>query len=224
MKMTRKMVLMSLLALMLVAPGCNAARWFINLFQPYTEDEVAAKYAGIENSSVVVIVTSFASVECAHPKAKQKLGETICGELQTQIEGVKLIIPAKGNEYIAKNPNWRENMAAMGKTLGAEHILLVTLGNYSARQYNNEAVIQVRGEVVGEAALYLVSEKQDGKMKSEKVWPQDQDSEEITAHWPEEDNPEYGSDKLKIALQCSRRRFAEKLVKNFRDYRDPIDE
>jgi len=134
-------VVLALSATLLLCTGlsaCNVAGYVAHSMQQDVPKEVKAKYTGLENKRVAVMVQSSSFVYSMSPQGPDKVGYGIGAKMQANIEGVTVIPKDIVDTYKRKNRGWiAYEPARVMKDLGVDRVVLVDLYEYRTHEPGN---------------------------------------------------------------------------------------
>lgn len=201
-----KVLLIAVLALPFLTAGCRGARWFMYVLMPWTgEKSVAAEFTGLKNHSVAVVIYADEGTQYQYPYVQLNLGALIANELVNKVKGVTTTDPLNVISYQRQNVRWDEmDRTAIGKALGAQYVLCVTLVEFATVEKGYLDLI--RGRITAEASLYKV----DLPERKACLWRE----KDIRVVFPDRPTARIGNNE-EIFRLAAMRRFVRILVRNF---------
>jgi hypothetical protein len=189
------------------------------LFGSETET-VEAEYEGLEDTRLAVVVYPMSeAILYNHPQADLELAFAITGALRrAQQEGklkdLRIIDPRRVAGYLQRDLQWEAlPKDKLAERLGAKHLLLVTITEFSTREPGSLHLY--RGRVSGEAALYQAGLEDERAM----VW---HTRDAIRVEHPK-DRPvgNLGEDDTAVR-RPTEALFALKLARKFYDHKEKV--
>jgi hypothetical protein len=156
--MTKKILILLTILLPLGLSGCQ---WLAYVFSPQQETKtVKPEFTGLENHTVAVVIFASQSVQYDYPAARLELSMLISTQLGGNIKKCTVVDPMRVNKYLDERFQWDSlPKTKIGKDLGADYVLFVTLVEYTLRE--PESANLFRGRIAAEAALYQTSLPED---------------------------------------------------------------
>lgn len=207
-----------MLLLLLPIAGCGNKQlgglaW---LFRPILpKQEVKAEFGEFQNSTVAIMIYPGNSIEVEYPSVKLSLARSVAAYLK-KVKNIKIIDPRIVMKYQDENLDWLTmSRKDMGRTLGADYILLISLQNYTTRE--NGSRDSYRGRIAAEASVFRTSNSADNP-----VWQ----GQDLRAAFPAENEPVQlladGDDsKIRERVEAV---FADQLAKKFYTYKQELEE
>ena len=139
-------------AVTLTQPGC----WFAaTAFGGEKTYRVDARYTGLENRSVAVLVAADEYLLFTQPRAPQLIGQAVSNEIASNVEGVTVANPRQVAAFQARNPYWSTTpYAELIEQLDVDRLVVVDLAEYRLHDPGNKHVwrgVIAAGVVVAEA-------------------------------------------------------------------------
>ncbi|MBS3820343.1 MAG: hypothetical protein GVY16_06935 [Planctomycetes bacterium] len=212
----RKLLIWAAVAGLLVAVGCDAARWGAWALWGGAGKKVEAQYRLPHESTLAVMIYADREVQFDYPGVTLSLASQINERLKLYLTGsdsIKTVGARTIARYQDNNLNWdTDSKSKVAKDLGADYILLVSIPQYTTREPGQMSLYQAR--MIAEAKLYDAEDPYD-----EPVW-QSQDSFHVV-HPPEatyqrrrEGQIRYEADQM----------LADKIARIFVDHKIPYDD
>jgi hypothetical protein len=211
--MTRTLRIVILAALAAGACGCDQGRYLVYLLFGGKDQDVKAEFVGLADKNVAVVVYCEKSVLFEYPDVQLSISARVTGDLKKNVEKVKVVDPRRIIKYQDENIYWDEkDKTELGKALGADYVLFVTLVEYGTREPGS--VNLYRGRITAQASLYKVGLPE----RASRVW-QDRD---IRVLYPEHDPTGQPRENDREIRAETERLVAEKLSQKFYDHKVPI--
>lgn len=211
--MTRALRIVILAALACGACGCMQGRYLIYLLTGNKEEDVKAEFVGLADKTVAVVVYCEKSVLFEYPDVQLSVSARVAGDMKKNVEKVKVVDPRRILKYQDENIYWDEkDKTELGKALGADFVLYITLVEFSTREPGS--VNLYRGRIVSQASLYKMGVPE----RSSRVW-QDRD---IRVIYPENDPTGQPRENDRAIRAETERLLAEKISQKFYDHKVPI--
>ncbi|MHC4983807.1 MAG: hypothetical protein ACYTF6_11670 [Planctomycetota bacterium] len=204
------------LLLLTACGGCRLVRYIGYLLAPArrTRTEKAA-FSDLPGHSVAVVMYCGENIAYEYPYAQSGLSERIAAELEQRIKRVEVIDPERVLKYQYENIYWDSmRKTELGKALGAEYVLLVSLMQYTSREPNSVSLS--RGRIVAEASVYQTSLPEN----KARVWR----APSVKAVFPADAPTGLLRGQARRILDETERQFVDALVKNFYDHKVEISQ
>ncbi len=150
----RNCMLVFLLALVPLVPGCGCVNWFAYVFAPASPlRTVEPEFAALEKKTVAVVIFAGAETRLEHGTVELELSDAISSELRKRVKGVRTIDPRKIMRYQEENPRW--DSMPPGRLCGvfsSDYVLLISVMEFATRERGSMHL--ARGRVAAEAAIY----------------------------------------------------------------------
>ncbi len=118
--------------------GCEAIGYVAQAVDSETEVEFTAKYEGLNNKRIAVLVNAPLSAQYEHPTAVPRLCEYISAGLRDSCEGAKILPPSYAVAYQANNINWYTmEIPELAKVLGVDRLVVIDLVEYRLQAPGN---------------------------------------------------------------------------------------
>lgn len=115
--------------------ACNVAGYVAYSMQQDVPKEVKARYTGLENERVAIMVQSSSFVYSMSPHGPDKVGYGMGAKMQASIEGVTVIPKDIVDTYKRKNRGWiAYEPARIMEDLGVNRVVLVDLYEYRTHE------------------------------------------------------------------------------------------
>jgi len=212
--MTKRLLVLLLLAGLPLLAGCPASRYFAYLLFGGQEKPVKAEFTGLKGKSVAVVVFCDKRTQYDYPDISLTLASAIAGELEKHVEKVRVIDPRQVVKYQDSNIYWDEmGKTELGKALGADFLLFVPLEEFSTRETGSQNLY--RGRITSQCGLWQVSLPE----RKARVWQ----SETIRVVHPEHDPSGLLQENDRVVREKTERLFADRLAKKFYDHKVPLE-
>jgi hypothetical protein len=208
-------VLWGLVLLALASAGCEQTGYLLYLFAPGTPAKtVEAEFSGLENHRVAVVVYADPRVQYEYPFVRLTVATAVGSELRKGLKGVGLVEPAKVIKYQDQDTSWESmGKTELGKALGADHVLLISLVEYATREPGSMDLL--RGRIIAQCSLYQT----DLPERDSGVWR----GKDISIIYPQGGPVGAGQDDTAIRV-ATERLFAEELARKFYKHKAPPKE
>ena len=134
------MGLLFMVAGMLTLPGCEA----FNRFPGEAEIiEVQAKYLGLNDKTVAVVVSVSDHTNFNYPEARQRITGEVTRRIKVGVPGVTVTEPYKILKWQDDNPYWSTRPpSAMIEQLDVDRLVLVEIGQYRTHEPGDKYVLR----------------------------------------------------------------------------------
>ncbi len=201
--------------------GCDWIKMLFIMFAPeHPTKTVEAAYKGLDKHSIAVVVYHGVSVQYEYPDARERVTRAIATrfgekEVADKIKGLHVISPDVVLAYQEEHLHWDEQeRTKLGKALGADYVLFVSLTEYRTREPGS--LNQLQGMATAEVSLY----KTDRPEREARVYRGD----DVRVIYPKNTPggvPGYDDSKIREDMT---RELAEKVVWKFYKHEEPEDE
>jgi hypothetical protein len=220
--MTRKALAILFLSALPVLGGCTDwIKMAAILFAPeHPTKKVEAGYKGLDKHSLAIVVYHNLRVQYEYPSAREWVTKAIAErfddkEVRKKIESLHVVPPGATLRYQEEHLHWDElDRTQLGKALGADYVLFVTLTEFTTRE--PASTYQLQGLITAEVSLY----KTDAPERASRVYRGEDirvlNPKNTPGGMPGYDDRQIREDMIK--------EFAEKVVWKFYDHEEPEDE
>jgi hypothetical protein len=221
--MIRKVLAILLLSSLGAVGGCQIPMFFFYLFAPNEDSakKMESDYKGpsLEKHSLAVVVYTDLKVRYAYPQAPEYVGRAISSrfqydEVKEVLKDVRIIDPGAVLNYQERNIHWDEmDKTQLGKALGADFVLMVSLVEFSTRQPMSVNLLQ--GMATAEVSLY----KTDLPERQCRVYH----GEDVRVVYPKNASggvPGYDDTRIR---EETVRQLAQKVVWRFYKHEEPVE-
>jgi len=193
--------------------GCDAMAYMLYMISPRNAD-VEAEYEALNEGSVAIVVYADQATEYEYFDVRRSVSMTVLGELERRVEGVEIIDPARVVRYQDENIYWDEMpKTQLGKALGADFILFISLLEFSTREPGSLNLY--RGRITAQVGLFKTALAE----RQARVWY----AREVRVRYPENDPTGELSESDRKIRERTEQKFADKLAKKFYDHEVPIE-
>ena len=200
MKLVRNVLLF--LTCILLLPGCK----LLPFMTPPKKVVTHAEFEDLPGNSIAVVVNVPNTVSFDYENIGRKIGTRVTIELKNKIKNVTLVNPSTVIRYLNANPSWDSmGFRKMGKDLGVEYILCITIHEYSGMAKGMVSAVQAR--IIADADLHAVF----CDVSDTRVW---NSKDPLTVIHPP-NNKLYETSNEDAILNQAEILFAETLVKKF---------
>ncbi len=142
---------MLMLTAIVFLPGCNFLGSVAGgAIKP--DVNIKARYRGLEDKRVAVLVAPSRSVATMHPDAARKLARAVSTQLAADMPSIKVIDPRHVATFQDRNPSWvSSDYRSLARHLDAERIVVIDLFTYSFHDRQNPTLW--RGTVMGNVGV-----------------------------------------------------------------------
>jgi hypothetical protein len=209
----RRIPILGLLAACVFIAGCNILAYPLYLIAPSPPKEtVKAEFDGLRRASVAVVIYADMDTLYEYPYTREELTARVAQELRDNIKKVEVIDPALVIRHQNANVHWGTRpVAEVGRALGADYVLYLSLSEFSTHERGSIALPV--GRVSAAASVWDVHA--DPADPAACVWRAANVSVKVDASTGV---LAYNNIALRIQMQ---RVFANRLVKHFYDHKVP---
>jgi len=219
--MKAKLAITAVVAALLNLGGCSLIGYIGQALVPAGPTKtVEAEYAGLSGQSIAIVIYADNTIEYEYPGAKLELSLVIAEELRNRLgtktgnskRGVDVIDPRRVIKYQEANICWDSmDKTTLGKALGADRVLYVTLVEFATREEGSLNLY--RGRILAESAVYDMSLPE----RHARVW----NAANLRVLFPPKAPTGQLSDDDTAIRYETERRFADLLVKKFYKHKVP---
>jgi len=134
--------------------GCEAVAYFLHIFAPPDPKEVVkAEYDKLGGHKVAVVVFADAKAQFEHIGIQLEISSVVSYELEQRIENLTVVSPRRIVKYQRQHIHWESmDKTQLGKALGAELILYVSLQEFATREPGSLRLY--RGQLTAQVSAY----------------------------------------------------------------------
>lgn len=193
-----------------VLAGCNLLNYPLALIAPELPGpKVHAEYEGLEGRTVAVVVFAGMDVRYDYPTVREELAGAINRHLEDNVDDVRTIDAKQVVRYQDSHPRWRsEPLGDLGRALGADAVLYVSLTEFSMQERGSLSLPQ--GRVSGQLSVWDAQALSPGQDPCQ--WRKDSVSAQVQSE------PGSFIDRRQL-VYLTREMFAQTVVRYFHEYR-----
>jgi len=121
--------------------GCNVIGYVAHSVQQDVPQDVPARFRGLDNQRVAVMVQSSSFVYGMSPQGPDKVGYGLGAKLQAKVEGITVLPKDLVDRYQRQNRGWiAYEPSRIMKDLGVDRVVLVDLYEYRTHEPGNPHV------------------------------------------------------------------------------------
>lgn len=201
----------AILGTLLMAQGCGVfgvASKLGDAIEHEKQVEVLAKYRGLENKTVAVVVNADRGVHYDYPTVVPNVLGNVATGIKTRVSGAKVLPPAESLGWCLRTPNWPSMpLGEIAKDLGVERVVVVDIFEFRLNPAGNRWIWD------GAAAANI------GIIEADSLDP-DAYAEEysVTVKFPEEREVARDSEKESMILTGLTAKFIQTINKLFYDH------
>ncbi|MFA6133684.1 MAG: hypothetical protein WC869_06670 [Phycisphaerae bacterium] len=201
---------------LLSGAGCQGLGYMGYLLAPETSQKsIEPELAEMDNHRVAIILYADQRALYEYPYLRLTLASAIKGELTQRLKGVVVVDPARVSRYQEEHINWdSDDKTVLGKALGADYILYVSLVEYTTREPGS--VNLYRGRIIAECSVYKTSLPE----REAKVWQ----GETISVLYPIDSTNGVPAENDRDIRQATEKLLAEALAKKFYKHKAPKED
>ena len=189
--------------------GCTTLGYVLYLFAPDPTEMVEAEFSGLEDHRIAIVIFADQQVLYEYPFVRLTLSAAVSSELQRHLANVEVVDPACVIRYQDERLSWDAiEKTKLGHDLGADRVLYLALVQYTTREAGSLQIF--RGRIYAEASLYDVSLDESAA----RIW----DCPEIRVTYPQDSPVGIPGDDDRGIRADTEQRFAEALVRKFREH------
>lgn len=134
--------------------GCNLLAFPLYVFAPPEKEvTIAPEYAGLADSTVAVVVYADMDTMYEYPRVREDLSQVVAVMLRRNVENVTVIDPGRVVRYQDDTIDWESlPIQSVGRRLGADKVLYISLGEYSMREAGSISL--ARGRIRAHVSVY----------------------------------------------------------------------
>jgi hypothetical protein len=219
--MARKTLTILLLSALPALGGCQGLAFLGYMFAPGDDDakKVDAQYKGLDKHTLAIVIFADQKVQYEYPTAREHVAAAIAvrfadSEVRDEIKGLRVINPDAVANYQRQNLHWDDlDKTQLGKALGADYVLFVSLVEFTTREPASVNLLQ--GLVTAEVALY----KTDLPERDARVYK----GADVRVVYPKNlagGVPGYNDSYIR---EETVKEFAKKVVWKFYDHKEPVE-
>ncbi|MFP4145912.1 MAG: hypothetical protein ACOCTI_05460 [Phycisphaeraceae bacterium] len=144
---------LTLLITLPTATGCGIGPWMAHGIAGGDKTaDVKAKYRGLENQDVAVLVAADPASLAEHPRAPELVSRAVSGQIAKYVPGIGVANPGELAAFQRRNPYWKtQRPSELIDRLDVDRLVLIDLADYRTHEPGNAHVWQ--GVIAGTVSV-----------------------------------------------------------------------
>lgn len=173
---------------------------------------IPAEYAGLENSSTLILVWAEPEILFDYPYVRLELATFIANRLRSKIKGIEVIEAARVEDHLERTLAWTADPEAVAKRFGVDTVIYLELLEMRMRRPETPTLLQ--GQISASVVLYNLRAGPDEPSRFE--------LSTVTVRYPKEQPVLNTRGAAELVRQETYLTFAEQTARKFYDYKEEL--